>query len=192
MTENNSSQSTTSRPMMRIFTYGASALIGVFVLMQFGRFVIPEFKLDNPPVTHTVNWDSPETERLWTAACADCHSNETIYPWYSYVAPVGFLVARDTHEGRRKLNVSENNMGELDEVSEVVHEGEMPMPIYTIMHPEARLSDAERQALVNGLEISLSRRNNNGTADAATNNGVVDSGSTASATDAGDNDGDDD
>lgn len=141
--------------LSRSSTMILGGLVGVFVLMQFGRFVIPEFKLDNPPVTQTVSWNSPETERLWDAACADCHSNETVYPWYSYVAPVGWLVAHDTHEGRDKLNVSNGNLHELDEVREVVMEGEMPMPIYLPMHPEARLTDAEKQTLIEGIQVTF-------------------------------------
>lgn len=131
-------------------------LIGIFVLMQFARFIIPEFKLDNPPVTHTVNWDSPETERLWNIACADCHSNETVYPWYSYVAPVGWLIAHDTHEGRAELNISENHRIELREMVEVINEGEMPPAIYTVIHSNANLSDADKQALIAGLRATFS------------------------------------
>lgn len=138
--------------------YIISGLVGVFVLMQFARFVVPEFKLDNPPVMHTVNWDSPETERLWQTACADCHSNETVYPWYSYVAPSGWLVAHDVHEGRSEFNVSTNYHINVNEMAEVIREGEMPPAIYTIMHLDAVLSDAEQQALIDGLRATFNGR----------------------------------
>lgn len=145
----------TNRRIPRAAIYGFAILLGVFGLMQFARFIVPDFKLDNPPVTHTVNWDSPATERLWNTACADCHSNETVYPWYSYVAPVGWLVARDTHEGRSELNISTNHRIDVGEMVEVIREGEMPLPIYTITHTDARLSDAEQQALINGLQATF-------------------------------------
>ena len=87
-------------------------------------------------------------------ACYDCHSNETIYPWYSYVAPVKWLVYRDTRVGREELNFSNwANMSKMDQatalsdISDEVSEGDMPMKIYPIMHAEAKLSDDDRQAI---------------------------------------------
>jgi len=139
----------------RTAIYGFTLLLCVFGLMQFFRFIVPDFKLDKGQVTHTVNWDSPETEYLWNTACADCHSNETVYPWYSYVAPIGWLVAHDTHEGRSEFNTSTDHNIEVHEIVEVIREGEMPPPIYTITHTDARLSTAERQALINGLQATF-------------------------------------
>lgn len=146
-----------NRRIPRTAIYGFFTLLGVFGLMQFARFIVPEFKLDNPPVTYNIQWDSPETERLWNIACADCHSNETVYPWYSYVAPVGWLVAHDTHEGRAELNVSTNHRIDVEEMIESIREGEMPPMIYTITHTDARLSDSEKQALINGLQATFAR-----------------------------------
>ena len=142
-------QSTGTRWRYIILTI--AGVIIILALMQVPRFIIPEFKLDNPPSTNTVAWDSAETEQLWRQTCADCHSNETVYPWYAYVAPVGWLVAHDTHEGREALNVSDSRRFEWDEMVEKIREGEMPPSIYTVIHPEARLSDADQQALISGL-----------------------------------------
>lgn len=141
--------------MSRRVTYSISAVLAVLVLLQFVRFVVPAFSLDNPPVTHTIQWDSPETEQLWNTACADCHSNETVYPWYAYVAPVGWLVAHDTQEGRSEFNISTDYRVELDEMVEVIEEGEMPLPIYTTIHTDARLSNTERQMLIDGLNATF-------------------------------------
>lgn len=146
---------TPARRLPRIGVWGAGILIVSFVFLQLGRFVIPEFQLDNPPVTQNVGWDSPETEQLWNQACADCHSNETVYPWYAYVAPAGWLVAHDTHEGREELNISEDSQVEWDEMIEVIEAGEMPPPIYITMHPEANLSDAQREALSAGIRATF-------------------------------------
>ena len=60
----------------------------------------------NPPVTYTIKWDLPQTEQLARAACFDCHSNETRYPWYSNIAPMAWLVNQDINEGRKKMNFS--------------------------------------------------------------------------------------
>lgn len=107
----------------------------------------------NPPVLQEPAWDSPQTRALAQRACFDCHSNETVWPWYSSIAPVSWLTQRDVDEGRAKLNFSEWGRGEqeADEIAEVIREGEMPMPIYLLQHPEARLSAAEKQALIHGL-----------------------------------------
>lgn len=137
------------------FLLGAVILAGLLVLMQLARYVVPGLKLDNPPVKQTTTWDSTETARLWEATCGDCHSNETVYPWYSYVAPAGWLVAHDVHEGRDHLNISRDSRVDVGEMIEVVREGEMPPQAYTIMHPEARLSDAEKQALIDGLRATF-------------------------------------
>lgn len=110
----------------------------------------------NPPVLQEPAWDSPQTRALAQRACFDCHSNETVWPWYSNIAPISWLAQRDVEEGREKLNFSEWGRGEqeIDELAEVIREGEMPMPIYLLQHPEARLSAAEKQALINGLVAS--------------------------------------
>jgi hypothetical protein len=101
------------------------------------------------------DWDSPQTRELAQRACFDCHSNETVWPWYSNIAPVSWLVQHDVDEGREYVNFSDwGNARELDELGEVVYEGEMPMSNYLLTHPEARLTDAERAALAQGLQAT--------------------------------------
>jgi hypothetical protein len=109
----------------------------------------------NPLVTAAVTWDSRETETLVRGACFDCHSNETRWPWYSHVAPASWLVQSDVDEGRRKLNFSEGNLKEIEEVAEVVSEGEMPPWFYRPAHRKARLSVEQKQALVRGIHATF-------------------------------------
>jgi len=80
-------------------------LIGVVVAMLVGIQFIPVSRT-NPPVTTTMNWDSPQTEALFKRACADCHSNATVWPVYAYVAPVSWLISFDVTRGRSQLNFS--------------------------------------------------------------------------------------
>jgi hypothetical protein len=101
---------------------------------------------DNPPVTGTVD-ASPRVLDSLRRACFDCHSNETVWPWYSRVAPVSWLVANDVHQGRAHLNFStwstlpaDDRRRILQRMAEVVDRGLMPPGIYTPLHPEARLS----------------------------------------------------
>jgi hypothetical protein len=128
-------------------------LIVVFVLIQF----VPYGRAnENPPVTRELQWDSAVTYDLAKRACFDCHSNETVWPWYSNVAPVSWLVQRDVDEGRRKLNFSTWGQGdqEAEEIAEVIRDGEMPLGIYVLLHPSARLNTTEREQLIRGLSWS--------------------------------------
>lgn len=146
---------TTSRRFPKSILWIAGIIIAAFVLIQLVRFVVPEFKLDNPPVAQQIAWSSPEAEQLWKQACADCHSNETVYPWYSYIAPFGWLVAHDVHEGRVALNISTARRIEWDEMVELIERGEMPPPIYLPLHPEANLTAAQQETLIAGIRATF-------------------------------------
>jgi len=113
----------------------------------------------NPPVATEPNWDSPQTRALAARACFDCHSNETVWPWYSNVAPVSWLVQHDVDEGRQRLNFSEWGQGRqrVDEIAAIVLEREMPPSFYLPMHAQARLTTAERTALADGLRATVQK-----------------------------------
>ncbi len=107
----------------------------------------------NPPVESTVP-APPAVEEILRRACFDCHSNETAWPWYSRVAPASWIVARDTRQGREHLNFStwnrldpEERIHLLEDVWEEVDAGDMPMAIYLPLHPEARLTEADKAAI---------------------------------------------
>ena len=127
--------------------------VGVGVIGFLGIQLVPYGRdHTNPPVQEEPTFDSVQTAALVKAACYDCHSNRTEWPWYTNVAPFSWLVQRDVDGGRAVLNFSEMNLGQVaDEAAEKVREGEMPPFTYTIMHPGARLSDADKAALVKGL-----------------------------------------
>ena len=131
---------------------GIIVLIIVLQLIPSGK---PEVISDNQYDLILNNQLPDSVSHLLKAACYDCHSNETKYPWYAYVAPVSWLVSRDTRLGRAELNFSEweslNKMDKakfLGDISEEVEDGVMPMPIYILMHPEAKLTSSDRQMLV--------------------------------------------
>lgn len=114
----------------------------------------------NPPVIAEPSWDSPRTAQLAQTACYDCHSNSTRWPWYSNIAPASWLVQKDVDEARERMNFSEPEMwaGRGRFAARAVTRGEMPLPKYLILHPEANLSQAERQELADGLTKSLTGR----------------------------------
>lgn len=132
----------------------ALAFFLVLILLALAIQLVPYGRAHaNPPVVAEPAWDSPRTEQLFARACADCHSNETAWPWYSRIAPASWLITHDVEEGRAKLNVSEwgRAESEADEAAETVQEGEMPLWFYAPLHPAAWLTDRERQELIDGL-----------------------------------------
>ncbi|MCS7289657.1 MAG: heme-binding domain-containing protein [Roseiflexus sp.] len=146
-----SAQHKTATLNARRIAIGALAgLMGLLLLIQF----IPYGRdHTNPPVIAEPAWDGPQTRALFFRACADCHSNETKWPWYSTIAPASWLITRDVMRGRAAFNVSEwgrpDNEG--DDAAKLVQNGEMPPWFYLPLHPEANLSPVERQQLINGL-----------------------------------------
>ncbi len=140
----------------RWMKWGFLGLVGLLVVIQ----VVPYGRAhDNPPVVAEPAWDAPATRDLAVRACYDCHSNETVWPWYSNVAPVSWLVARDVAEGREKLNFSQwGSAEEADDVVETIQEGEMPPVYFEWMHVSARLTDAETRQLIAGLQTTIRSR----------------------------------
>ena len=127
-------------------------LLGVVVLVLGAQLIRPA--KTNPPVTGEIE-TSPEVKSLLKRACYDCHSNETTWPWYTNVAPVSWLVIDHVNEGRRELNFSEwagyepkRQAHKLDEVAKEIEAGDMPLSGYAPMHPEAKLTDAEKKTLI--------------------------------------------
>lgn len=139
----------------------AGVLIGLLLVLQ----ALPVGGArTNPPEVATPAWDSPRTEALFRRACGDCHSNRTSWPWYSWVAPVSWIVASDVEHGREHLNVSEWNRPQKHarKAADEVREGEMPLPLYLVAHSEARLTEAEKAELVAGLEATFGKREERG------------------------------
>ncbi|GHB90952.1 heme-binding domain-containing protein [Cerasicoccus arenae] len=125
-------------------------LIVIFIGIQF----VPVDDV-NPPVTHEVHWANAQTKEYFMGACADCHSNETVWPWYAKVAPASWWLAHHVEEGREHFNISVPDMGDAHEAYEAVHEGWMPLGSYTWMHPKARLTLEQREEFSAGLKLTF-------------------------------------
>lgn len=133
-------------------------LLALIVLIQFYPFGRDH---DNPPVTYIVEWDSPQTKETFYNACADCHSNETKWPWYSNIAPASWLIQSDVEKGRRHFNVSiAEGMKNAVEAYEEVERDKMPLPIYLPLHPEAKLDNDQKQKFIAGLKATFNREDN--------------------------------
>ena len=127
-------------------------MVFITVLVLLGIQFVPVNR-SNPPVEEEITV-SPEVKAILKRACFDCHSHETIWPSYSRVAPVSWLLAWDVGEGREELNFSTWNRysqktrsKKTKEIWEEVEEGDMPPWFYLPLHPEARLSASDRAAL---------------------------------------------
>ena len=140
------------------------ALIFVMIILVLG-IVIQLVPVDrtNPLVTQELSWNSPNARNLAVRACFDCHSNETKWPWYSYIAPISWLIAYDVKEGRGELNFSEwgkdhdESPQELcAEIEETIRNGSMPPWNYVMANPKVRrLSVDEKEDLIQGFRISI-------------------------------------
>ena len=114
----------------------------------------------NPPVEPgrdllASNAPPPAIAAMLKNSCYDCHSFETKWPWYSYIAPVSWYVARDVNAARASLNFSDwphDDAGRARKrwghIADEVESGEMPLSSYTRMHPQARLDAQQRAELV--------------------------------------------
>lgn len=139
--------------MKRIVRFVLIGLGVLFVAIQF----IP-VERTNPPVTGLV--DAPE-EVLTTLrrSCWDCHSNETDWPWYAYVAPMKLRVSQHVWMGREHVNFTEwdsYDAEELDEayeeIAKVIDRGRMPLKDYLLVHRNAKLTTSDRERLVSWAE----------------------------------------
>ncbi|MDQ7052297.1 MAG: heme-binding domain-containing protein [candidate division KSB1 bacterium] len=121
----------------------------------------------NPPIddSKTIMADLQvpvEVMQILERSCFDCHSYATKWPWYSYIAPVSWLVVNDVNEGRRHLNFSawtdyetKKKVKALDELCEEVEEGGMPLKPYLWMHSDARLSEQDVQTLCDWTKSAI-------------------------------------
>jgi len=131
-------------PIKKILIWG----LGLFVLIQ----LVPVNR-DNPPVTEEIQLPQ-HIKTTFERSCYDCHSNKTKWPWYSYVAPVSWLLSKHVQDGRKHLNFTEwdkydakKRANKLEEILDEIEDGTMPLPGYLRLHPEAVLSGADIDAI---------------------------------------------
>ncbi|MBI3192900.1 MAG: heme-binding domain-containing protein [Ignavibacteriae bacterium] len=139
------------KSILKIIFFG---LITILIIIQF----LPIGKNHtNPPVMKEPQWDTPQTRATFIRACADCHSNETKWPWYSNIAPVSWLIQDHVDEGREHLNISEWGMRKYheDDAVKEVEKGAMPLEGYLFLHSEAKLTQQEKEEFIQGLKATF-------------------------------------
>jgi hypothetical protein len=146
---------------VRILKTAIIILAIIFIGIQFFR---PEKNLGSVDPAKEISAAVPvpaEIDAILRVSCYDCHSNVTRYPWYAEVMPAGWLLADHVEEGKGHLNFSEFAAGslrrqyhKLEEISEQINQGEMPLKSYLILHGDAELTDAKKDALNRWVEAS--------------------------------------
>lgn len=144
---------------MKLLKYLIYVLIAAFFLIQFIPANLPENNNDLSRDLVVAERAPDKVKQILSKACYDCHSNQTNYPWYSYVAPISWLVSRDTRIGREELNLSDwsdlskrKKIKVLNEMAEEMEERNMPLKIYTVIHRDAILSEDEIKTITDWTE----------------------------------------
>jgi hypothetical protein len=133
-------------------------IVLVLVIVLAGAQLIRLAKT-NPPIDPrrtlhaSLSVDAP-IAAIFERSCKDCHTHETVWPWYSNVAPISWMVIHDVNEGRGKMDLSEwagydaaEQHTLLEHMCREVSSGDMPIFAYKIIHTRAVLSDADKKAI---------------------------------------------
>jgi Haem-binding domain len=148
----------------------AYVLLVVLVIIQFFH-PARNISTEKSPNDITNKYVVPASvQEILNTSCYDCHSNNTVYPWYANIQPVAWWLADHVNEGKRELNFSEfityspkKAHHKLEEVIEQTKEGEMPLQSYTIIHQNTKLSEAQKLEIAtwaDGLRKEIALTNN--------------------------------
>jgi hypothetical protein len=129
----------------------ALACVAILLVLQLVPY---GWRHDNPPDKSVPTFSNPQAAALVRSACADCHSNRTNWPAWSFVAPLSWYVRGDVESGREEFNLSDwgRYAHKADDAAEAVSEGSMPPTSYTLLHPHARLSAEQKRVLIDAFE----------------------------------------
>tara|TARA_Y100000588_G_scaffold368268_1_gene435958 strand:+ start:4201 stop:4629 length:429 start_codon:yes stop_codon:yes gene_type:complete len=124
-------------------------ITGFFILALFLAIQLKPVDRSNP--SEIADSGLPyEVKTILKAKCYDCHSNESHWPWYSYIAPVSWWISDHVHEGRREVNYSkwdtyseDRKEHKIEETFDEVLDGLMPIESYLITHPDAKVTEEE-------------------------------------------------
>ena len=137
--------------------------LGIFFLMQLYQ---PARNKDNGQIlpSHITNlYNVPGNVKIILAnSCYDCHSNNTRYPWYSYIQPARLFMDLHIRNAKKELNFSEfgnyskrRQGSKLESISKQVKSGDMPLPSYTILHKNAKLTPQQKETVLRWIDIII-------------------------------------
>jgi Haem-binding domain len=142
----------------RVARWPIAVLVGAFVVIQFVPY---GWWHENPPVVRDAPWPDQASADIARTSCYSCHSNETDWPVYSYIAPMSWLVRSDVERARDQLNFSDWSSGDANDAADMILQGAMPPSRYTRIHADAKLTATEQDALLAAL-LQMSKEGDSG------------------------------
>lgn len=148
--------------MRKIGRISLYILLGSFLFIQFFRV---QMNTSEEPAVHDLLRVHPnmpaDLQQTFRSSCYDCHSNNTNYPWYAYVAPFSWVIDQHIRNGKHEANFNDydtlskpQKIGLLDEICEVVSDSSMPPSNYLMLHPEAVLGEEDIVAICEWTETA--------------------------------------
>src|SRR6266404_877208 len=150
--------------MKKVMKWTLIIVLGLFILIQFVRPARTNPAVDESQTIAAHTQMTPQVKDILDRSCRDCHSNQTVWPWYTNVAPISWWLSNHVNEGRQNLNLSE--WGKLDQdrqdrklrqICDEVSDGVMPLSSYVPMHPQAKLSAEDKKTLCDWTEAERAR-----------------------------------
>ena len=155
------------KKLFRVLKWIVIVLIVVFLGIQFVRPARTNPPVDESQTIFARTQMTPQVSAIFERSCRDCHSNKTVWPWYTNVAPISWWLSSHVNEGRQNLNLSEwgrlaqdRRDRKLRQICDEVSDGVMPLSSYVPMHPQAKLSAEDKKTLCDWTEAERERLSN--------------------------------
>lgn len=152
------------KTILRVLKWGAIGLAVVFVGLQFIRPARTNPAVDESQTIFARTQMTPPVTAIFNRSCADCHSNKTVWPWYTNVAPVSWFIVNHVNEARPRLNLSEwskldrdRQSKKLQQICDEVSDGAMPLSTYTPLHPGSKPTPVDVKALCDWTDAERAR-----------------------------------
>ena len=149
---------------LRVLKWIVIGLIVVFLGIQFFRPARTNPAVDESQTIFARAQMTPPVAAIFNRSCVDCHSNKTVWPWYTNVAPVSWFIVNHVHEARSRLNLSEwgkldrdRQSKKLQQICDEVSDGGMPLSTYTPLHPGSKPTPADVKALCDWTDAERAR-----------------------------------
>ena len=144
----------------RIFYFFIIFLVAV-------QFIRPRRNTGVPPIPQSfIDTFLPNDTvlNLLSNSCFDCHSNNTKYPWYTNVQPIGRLMANHINDGKKELNFNElaalsprRRNSKFKSIAEQIQQDEMPLKSYLLIHRNAALNETDKKVLINFFQSKINK-----------------------------------
>lgn len=142
------------KTLRKVIKWILIVIVCLFILIQVKRPARTNPAVDESQTIFARTQMTPEVAAIFNRSCVDCHSNKTVWPWYTNVAPVSWFVIDHVNEGRRNMSLSEwgklpgdRQSKKLQQMCDEVTDGGMPLSTYTPLHPGSKLSPADVKTL---------------------------------------------